>query len=112
MSFFRAQVSRSGSHARGNGFPHELDTVEPAAHQATAGTQGVTSTDNSASHDEFTQGDRYRDYGNLYLRILRELGSDGAGVLENSLRCTVDTCMVTGGIDSCWCSEYASCDCV
>lgn len=20
-------------------------------------------------------------------------------------------CVVTGGIDSCWCSEYASCDC-
>lgn len=36
-------------------------------------------------------------------------GSDG--VQENSLRCTVDTCVVTGGVDSCWCSEYQSCDC-
>jgi hypothetical protein len=41
-----------------------------------------------------------------------EPGSDGVGVQEISLRCTVETCMVTGGIDSCWCSEYASCDCV
>ena len=34
------------------------------------------------------------------------------GVEEKSLRCTVDTCVVTGGINSCWCSEYATCDCV
>lgn len=40
-----------------------------------------------------------------------EPGWDGDGVQEVSLRCTTD-CMVTGGIDSCWCSEYNSCDCV
>ncbi|WP_420126320.1 hypothetical protein [Longimicrobium sp.] len=31
---------------------------------------------------------------------------------ERSLRCTVDTCVVTAGIDSCWCSEYNTCECV
>lgn len=39
-------------------------------------------------------------------------GGGDDGVEERSLRCTVDTCVVTGGIDSCWCSEYNSCDCV
>jgi hypothetical protein len=33
-----------------------------------------------------------------------------AGVQEVSLRCTTD-CALTGGIDSCWCSEYNTCDC-
>jgi hypothetical protein len=33
-------------------------------------------------------------------------------IQEKSLRCTIDTCVVTGGIDSCWCSEYNSCECV
>jgi glycoprotein endo-alpha-1,2-mannosidase len=47
--------------------------------ETTAGTEGVTSTDNSASQKEFTQGDRYSDYGDLYLRILREVRLDGAG---------------------------------
>jgi hypothetical protein len=40
-----------------------------------------------------------------------EPGWDGDGVQEVSLRCTTD-CMVTGGINSCWCSEYYTCDCV
>jgi hypothetical protein len=38
-------------------------------------------------------------------------GAQDGGVEEVSLRCTTD-CVVTGGIDSCWCSEYYSCDCV
>lgn len=36
----------------------------------------------------------------------------GDSIQEVSLRCTVDTCVITMGIDSCWCSEYASCECV
>ena len=36
----------------------------------------------------------------------------GDEIQEKSLRCTVDTCVVTAGIDSCWCSEYNTCDCV
>jgi hypothetical protein len=36
----------------------------------------------------------------------------GDTIAGNSLRCTVETCVVTAGIDSCWCSEFQSCDCV
>lgn len=38
-------------------------------------------------------------------------GPEEDGLMERSLRCTTD-CVVTGGIDSCWCSEYNTCDCV
>ena len=48
--------------------------------EATAGTEGVTSRDNSASQDEFTGGDRYTDYGQLYLEILRDAA---AGEIAN-----------------------------
>jgi glycoprotein endo-alpha-1,2-mannosidase len=44
--------------------------------EATAGTEGVTSRDNSASGQEFTGGDRYADYGPLYLEILRDATGD------------------------------------
>ena len=36
--------------------------------------------------------------------------SEDDQLFQRTLDCTWD-CMVTGGIDSCWCSEYASCDC-
>jgi hypothetical protein len=39
-------------------------------------------------------------------------GNGDDGVQGQSLRCTVETCVITMGIDSCWCSEYASCECV
>jgi hypothetical protein len=37
-------------------------------------------------------------------------GSDD-GLFADTLRCTTD-CVVTGGVNSCWCSEYNTCDCV
>lgn len=46
--------------------------------EATAGTEGVTTTDNSASKREFTEGDRYSDYGPLYLDLLREAAAEEA----------------------------------
>jgi hypothetical protein len=33
-------------------------------------------------------------------------------LFQRTLDCTWDTdCVVTGGVDSCWCSEYNSCEC-
>jgi glycoprotein endo-alpha-1,2-mannosidase len=46
--------------------------------EATAGTQEVASTDNSATKSDFTGGDRYADYGDLYLDILRDETSESA----------------------------------
>ena len=40
--------------------------------EATAGNAGSTAVDNSDSKSHFTGGDRYTDYGPLYLDILRE----------------------------------------
>ena len=40
--------------------------------EATAGDAGTTAVDNSDSKSHFTGGDRYTDYGPLYLDILRE----------------------------------------
>ena len=40
--------------------------------EATSGTASVSDTDDSESGIYFTGGDRYVDYGNLYLDILRE----------------------------------------
>jgi glycoprotein endo-alpha-1,2-mannosidase len=40
--------------------------------EATAGTSETTSLDNSASQKDFAGGDRYVDYGGLYLDILNE----------------------------------------
>ena len=40
--------------------------------EATAGDAGTTTADNSPSKSAFTGGDRYVDYGPLYLEILRE----------------------------------------
>lgn len=34
----------------------------------------------------------------------------GDGMLGGSLACTTD-CALTAGIDSCWCSEYNTCEC-
>jgi hypothetical protein len=50
--------------------------------EATAGTYGVTSRDGSPSQDDFTGGDRYSDYGDLYLDILRDLRSDSNSIEE------------------------------
>lgn len=36
---------------------------------------------------------------------------DDAGMDVVTPRCTTD-CVVTAGVDSCWCSEYVTCDCV
>ena len=36
---------------------------------------------------------------------------DVAGVQGDSLQCTIDDCVITAGINSCWCSEYDSCWC-
>jgi hypothetical protein len=41
--------------------------------EATAGDQPPTSDDDSPSKRRHTGGDRYEDYGPLYLDILREL---------------------------------------
>ena len=38
-------------------------------------------------------------------------GPQDDGVEVVTPRCTTD-CQVTGGIDSCWCTEYVTCDCV
>jgi len=40
--------------------------------EATRGDAGETKEDDSNSRDHYTQGDRYVDYGTLYLDILRE----------------------------------------
>ena len=40
--------------------------------EATASDAGTTAIDNSDSKSRFTGGDRYTDYGPLYLDILRE----------------------------------------
>jgi hypothetical protein len=40
--------------------------------EATAGMEPPTAIDSSPSKQHFTEGDRYFDYGDLYLRILRE----------------------------------------
>jgi glycoprotein endo-alpha-1,2-mannosidase len=40
--------------------------------EATAGDTGTTAIDNSDSKSHFTGGDRYTDYGSLYLDILHE----------------------------------------
>ena len=46
---------------------HEDTQIEP-----TVGKQAVTSGDDSDDGEQYTQGYRYVDYGNLYLDILRE----------------------------------------
>lgn len=40
-----------------------------------------------------------------------DLGGASDGLHQKTLDCTTD-CMLTAGIDSCWCSEYATCECV
>jgi hypothetical protein len=45
--------------------------------EATAGTAPATTQDQSANKTKFTGGDRYEDYSNLYLDILRETSSGG-----------------------------------
>ncbi|HEY0017774.1 MAG TPA: hypothetical protein VGC13_15785 [Longimicrobium sp.] len=41
-----------------------------------------------------------------------EPSGNAAGAPAESLQCTIDDdCMVTGGINSCWCSEINSCWC-
>ena len=40
--------------------------------EATSGTAPPTKKDNSKSGDFYTEGDTYRDYGYLYLDILKE----------------------------------------
>ena len=40
--------------------------------EATKGTAGITSQDDSVSGDYYTEGDDYNDYGYLYLDILAE----------------------------------------
>lgn len=32
--------------------------------------------------------------------------------LDDEMQVITPKCVVTGGIDSCWCSEYYTCDCV
>ena len=46
---------------------HEDTQIEP-----TAGTEPVTSRDDSGNGTQYTQGHRYADYGDLYLDILRQ----------------------------------------
>ena len=46
---------------------YEDTQIEP-----TKGTAGVTDSDNSKNKRHFTGGDRYTDYGDLYLEILQE----------------------------------------
>ena len=46
---------------------HEDSQIEP-----TKGTAGKTKKDDSSSGDAYTQGDYYTDYGDLYLKILRQ----------------------------------------
>jgi hypothetical protein len=40
-----------------------------------------------------------------------DIGGGGEEVQQRTLDCTWD-CVVTAGVNSCWCSEYATCDCV
>ena len=40
--------------------------------EATSGVAGTSSIDDSVTGKFYTEGDRYMDYGNLYLDILRE----------------------------------------
>jgi hypothetical protein len=37
-------------------------------------------------------------------------GGEDDQVMEQTLRCTTD-CALTAGINSCWCSEYNTCEC-
>ena len=46
---------------------HEDTQIEP-----TAGTSGTTALDDSAGGTDYTQGDRYADYGYLYFDIIRQ----------------------------------------
>jgi hypothetical protein len=45
--------------------------------EATAGTSPATSDDDSSSGNNYTGGQRYADYGYLYLDLLREEIQDG-----------------------------------
>jgi glycoprotein endo-alpha-1,2-mannosidase len=56
---------------------HEDTQIEP-----TAGTSGTTALDDSPGGIDYTQGDRYTDYGDLYIDILRQ-----------------ETCKVLGDLD-------------
>jgi glycoprotein endo-alpha-1,2-mannosidase len=50
--------------------------------EATAGTSAATSHDNSTSKSQYTGGDRYVDYGPLYLDILHDATSGNASKSE------------------------------
>jgi hypothetical protein len=57
---------------------HEDTQIEP-----TLAVSGHTDLDNSGTGTDYTQGDYYWDYGNLYLDILRqETGEYGCGIID------------------------------
>ena len=60
---------------------HEDTQIEP-----TAGTSGTTALDDSPGGTDYTQGDRYTDYGHLYIDILRQETCKMLGDLDHSCR--------------------------
>jgi hypothetical protein len=58
---------------------HEDTQIEP-----TTGTSGTTALDDSPSGIDYTQGDRYTDYGYLYIDILREETCNLLGDLDHN----------------------------
>jgi len=60
---------------------HEDTQIEP-----TAGTSGTTALDDSAAGNDYTQGDRYTDYGYLYIDILRQETCNVLGDLDHDCR--------------------------
>jgi hypothetical protein len=60
---------------------HEDTQIEP-----TAGTGGTTALDDSPAGTDYTQGDRYTDYGYVYIDILRQETCKMLGDLDHSCR--------------------------
>ena len=60
---------------------HEDTQIEP-----TAGTSGTTALDDSPGGTDYTQEDRYTDYGHLYIDILRQETCKMLGDLDHSCR--------------------------
>ena len=48
----------------------------------------------------------------LQLEAIQVVSFDPAPIEDPGMEVVTPRCVVTGGIDSCWCSEYNTCDCV
>ncbi|UCG59744.1 MAG: glycoside hydrolase family 99-like domain-containing protein [Phycisphaerales bacterium] len=64
---------------------HEDTQIEP-----TAGTGGTTALDDSPAGTDYTQADRYTDYGHLYVDILRQETCNVLGDLDHNYHVDVE----------------------